>query len=313
MSQARIKKPPVRKQETPVEASNRQILEDRQKRIDAARVELPDLGLKIPEAAAEPANATEFMDEFDKHAFGYGNEATITKIIYGPDPLVDHSPSFREVLERHGRDDLAELYRRAILAKGAAAMTDPLFRKALASSIAKFGAERTAEAFAQRVLQIPMRTVEIDASDELDPEILGSAVLSEAVRRYERPGMAYRFFTQQCLDRFGWRGYTPVKQNGDIVKAGTLMLGEIGLEQANRRRLRQATMAREKLEGIADGYAAAQEETLRTAADEGIHTAGVSPLSAGEMVTARAGVGGNDPEEYLGQQRGAGIEITRES
>jgi hypothetical protein len=121
--------------------------------------------------------------------------------------------------------------------------------------------------------------------------------------------MEYRFFTQLCVDRMGWRGYTPVKENGDVVKAGTLMLAEISRTQVLKRRDRQRELAREKLDGIEEGYQASQEDALRSASAEGIDVAGISPLRAGERVTARAGVGGDDPDRYLGQTRAMGVEI----
>ncbi|HXR39696.1 MAG TPA: hypothetical protein VN776_11410 [Terracidiphilus sp.] len=295
-----------------VDASNAQILADRQKRIDAQRKVLPDLGLKLPEPEPEPDTASAFMDQFDKKAFGTGDQATITKIIYGPDPLVDNSPTFREALEMYGREDLAHGYEEAIMKKGASAMPDPLMAKAMEIAIHKFGREAIAAAFRDRVLKIPYRTVEIDASDDLDPEILGSAILEETVKRHRRPGMEYRFFTQLCVDRLGWRGYTPVKENGDIVKAGTLMLGEMRREKVEARRRKQQEMAREKLEGIAEKYEAGAENALAQQASAGLSTQGIAPLGHDEILTATH-AGGEDPEGYLGRSRAAGIEIGRES
>jgi hypothetical protein len=299
VSQKTIKRPAAAKPGDETEAHNRQLLRERAVRLEANRPELPDLGLALQ--PREPETAAEFMDEFDKKAFGYGDQATITKIIWGPDPLVDNSPAFRDMLDRHGREDLAGLYAEAIIAKGAAAMPDPLMAKSLTVAINRFGREQVAAAFRDRVLKIPYKTVEIDASDELDPEIRGSAVLAETVRRYERPGMMYRFFTQLCVDRMGWRGYTPVRENGDIVRCGTLMLGEVRREVVERRRLRLAEENREKLASVAQSYGEGGEQAQ-----------GVSALQPGEQVTARAGVGGDDRDGYLGQTRGVGLEIGRQ-
>jgi len=287
----------ARRRVDPVDVSNAQVLADRAARLEAARPTLPDLGLGLTQKKA--ATASEFMDTFDKRAFGY-EAATITKIIYGPDPLVDGSPAFREALEEHGREDLAHMYAEAILTKGALAMPDPLLQRSMANGIAQFGREAVADAFCKRVLKIPFRTVEIDASDELDPEILGSAVLAETVKRHERPGMAYRFFTELCLARLGWRGYTPVMEAGDIVKAGTLMLGEIRREKVEQRRMRQTQVARDKLSAIQDDFGAAADEAR-----------GVAALRHGESVTANR-AGGDDPEGYLGSTRTAGVDIGRE-
>jgi hypothetical protein len=249
------------------------------------------------------------MDVFDKKAFGDGREATITKIIYGPDPLVDNSPAFREALEKYGREDLAGMYQEAIVLKGVGAMPDKMMAKALGMAIDKFGRESVAAAFRERVLKIKSRQVEIDASDELDPEILGSAILAETVKRHERPGMEYRFFTQLCVDRMGWRGYAPVKENGDVVKAGTLMLGEMRREKVEARRLKQQMVAREKLAGLADAYAATGAQALEEATQRGFKVQGISTLGADDTLTAnRAGA---DGDEYLGQSRNAGLELSR--
>lgn len=305
MAQKTRIKPPA----NAVDASNAKILADRQARIEAARPIIPDLGLGLKQEEPEPATASEFMDVFDKKAFGDGSEATITKIIYGPDPLCDNSPSFREALEKYGREDLAGMYQEAIILKGVQAMPDKMMAKALGAAIDKFGRESVAAAFRERVLKIKFREVEIDASDELDPEILGSQILAETVKRHERPGMEYRFFTQLCVDRMGWRGYTPVKDNGDVVKAGTLMLGEMSRERVQKRRLHQQMAAREKLQGLADAYAATGMQAIDEAAQRGLKVQGISPLGSDDVLTAnRAGVDGDD---YLGQSRSSGIELSR--
>jgi hypothetical protein len=306
------KKPHFKRPLNEVDASNKRILDDRQERIDARRPILPDLELGlVKDVAPEPASATEFMDQFDKKAYGDGREATITKIIYGPDPLVDNCPAFREALERYGREDLAANYEEAILDKGVGAMPDRLMAKALGAAINSFGREAVAIAFRDRVLKIQFRSVEIDASDELDPEILGSSILGETVKRFERPGMEYRFFTKQCLDRFGWRGYTAVKENGDIVSAGTLMLGEMRKEKVEARRMHQQNVAREKLACVADSFEAGGARALEEAAQMGHRVQGVSTLSPDDRLTANhAGAGA---EDYLGQSRHAGLDITRKA
>ena len=81
------KKQPIKRRPplNEVDASNAEILRRREERIEAKRPILPDLELGlVKEDEPAPATATEFMDQFDKKAFGDGREATITKIIYGP-------------------------------------------------------------------------------------------------------------------------------------------------------------------------------------------------------------------------------------
>jgi hypothetical protein len=111
--------------------------------------------------------------------------------------------------------------------------------------------------------------------------------------------MCYFFFSQLCVDRLGWRGYTPVRDNGEIVRCGTLMLGEIRKDIVEQRERRNAKEAHDRLSDIDASFGQSAE----------LQAPGVSRLSEGEQVSARAGVGGDDPEGYLGQTRGAGIEI----
>src|ERR1039458_5852709 len=89
----------------PVQASNEKLLAERVARIEAARpigIDL-DLGLK----PKEPENAVEFLaDEFDRRAFGEP-VATIKRIIWGPDSLVDQCPELRAALDEYGREDYA--------------------------------------------------------------------------------------------------------------------------------------------------------------------------------------------------------------
>jgi hypothetical protein len=149
--------------------------------------------------------------------------------------------------------------------------------------------------------------VEIDASDTLDTDVMGSSVLTECIRAHERPGMAYFFFSQGCVDRYGLRGYTLVKEaNGDIAKAGTLMLGEITRVRLDAKRERLAAAAKEALDGIGESQQGGMEQELRKLAKEGYRTDGMKPLEVGER-TAYAGV------ESTGYDRATGVELTRES
>lgn len=295
----------ARKQD-PAKANNEAVLAEREERIEAARKPIPDLGLGLEDKKPKTANEY-FRDEFDRKAFG-DEKATITKVIYGPDPLVDECPEFRLKLEQHGIQDFAALMEEAVLQKGTSAMPNKLMQRALQNAINQFGREQVARAFRDRVLAIPSTTVEIDASDEYDPEIMGGSILAETVRRYERPGMCYRFFAQACIDRLGWRGYRPmIGDNGDPVKAGTLFLGEISREKAEARRLRWARESEDQVRELSEAYIDATEQELLRSAASGSRISGMAALAKGERVNVNA----SDVEGYLGESRETGLVIER--
>jgi hypothetical protein len=294
-----------KKLDDPVQAMNEKLLADRVERIEKARPVGVDLDLGLKPKPAE--NAVEFLaDEFDRRAFG-DQVATIKRIIWGPDPLVDQCPELRAALDEHGLEDYAAAAAEAIRRLGSKAVPNPLMQRSLAGAITRFGKEAVADAFAARILRIPFREVEIDASDTLDMDVMGSSVLTECIQQNERPGMAYRFFSQGCLDRYGWRGYTPVKLgNGDIVHAGTLLLGEITLARLDAKRERLARAADEALDGIADAQQAGQEQELRSLRNDGYRVDGIAPLQVGER-TAYPGV------ENSGYDGHAGVQLSQEN
>ncbi len=290
-----------------VQESNEQILADRVERIEKRRkVVSVDLGLGLKDP--EPENATEFLaDEFDRKAFG-DEAATIKRIIWGPDPLIDNCPELRASLDRYGLEDYAAAAGENIRRVGAKGVPNPLMQRSLEGGIRRFGVEAVAAAFEARILRIPSRTVEVDASDQFDPEIMGSSVLSECIEQNQRAGMAYRFFATAVLDRYGWRGYTPVKlANGEIVKAGTLFLGEITLERLDIRRRRIAGAAAEAIEGLADNQVAGQENELKRLRDDGYNAQGIAAMKIGESL-AYPGV---ESSQYGAGK--TGIEFSREA
>lgn len=291
-------------QPDPVQATNNRILADRQERIEAARPVGIDLDLGLQPKA--PENAVEFLaDEWDRKAFG-DEVATIKRIIWGPDPLVDQAPELRAALDQYGLEDYAHAAAENILRNGAAAVPNALMQRSLGLAIKKFGRESVAAAFRDRILRIPFREVEIDASDTPDMEVMGSSVLTECIQNHARPGMAYFFFSQGCVDRYGWRGYTPVKEsNGDIARAGTLMLGEISQVRLDRKREALRAAADDALDGISDAQQGGMEQDLRRLAKEGYRTDGLRPLSVGER-TAYAGV------EDTGFDRANGVQVTQQ-
>jgi hypothetical protein len=295
-----------RKQHPAVVLTNDQILADRAERIEANRkVVSVDLGLGLTKE--KPASAAAFLaDEWDRKAFG-DQPNTITRIIWGPHPLVDQFPQLRASLDRYGREDYAEAAGENIRRNGHKGVDNPLMQRSLQRCINEFGVEAVAQAFRSQILAIPFRTVEVDASDTLDTELGGFSVLTEWVEQHERPGMAYRFFSQACVDRYGWRGYTPVREaNGDISKAGTLMGGEISLERLEQRTRKLNAAAASELDGLAVNQVASQENELRKLRDDGYLTTGIAPMAVGESRTFP----GVESSGYAGQ---SGIDVTRET
>jgi len=108
--------------------------------------------------------------------------------------------------------------------------------------------------------------------------------------------MCYFFFSQLCVDRLGWRGYTPVRDNGEIVRCGTLMLGEIRKDIVEQRERRNAKEAHDRLSDIDASFGQSAE----------LQAPGVSRLSEGEQVSARAGVGGDDPRDISARRAARG-------
>jgi hypothetical protein len=284
----------------PAELANRKILKARQERIIAKEVEESiDLGLNLKEP--EPESAAEMLhEEWDKKAFG-SEVKTTTRVIYGPDPVVSNCPEFHDRLEKYGLEACAEAFFDLIMQRGELAAPDPIMRKGLRGAIAKFGKEATAKAFRDRILQIPSRTVEVELDGALDP--LLSNPMRDAVQHYGHPGMAVKFLSERCMDVLGMRGYVIVKKdNGDPVKVGTLFMGEIPEDWAERRRQHWADESTSQLQEQEEKY---YENAKRDIASEGGRAAGASLLRPGDTVKADPAL--NDL--YTGDARETGIRI----
>lgn len=285
----------------PADASNRQVLREREKRLEAARKPIPDLGLNLK--APEPENAAEFLaDEWDRKTFGDA-PVTTKRISYGPDPLFDGNPKLKAQIEKYGLHDYAEATAKAIILHGATALPDAVLQAGLAKAISKFGVEKVAAAFADRIMRIPCREVEYEVDRDTDYSIVGSRVLDDAVARYGRPGMAFKFLSERCLTVLGMRGYSIVKdENGDPVKIGTLLMGEISERIAIRRREHYANEAAVAVENEVSKY---EEEAERLASLAGQVGRGSGPLGRGELVTGNA----SETQDFVGQTRAAGFQF----
>lgn len=292
------KKAPNRNND-PTTAHNERILAARRERIIKAEVESTmDLGLGLKEK--EPESAAELLDdEFDKKAFGVRPKTT-TRVVYGPDPIVSNCPEFHERLEKYGIEGVAAAFYDLIMSKAENACPDAIMRKGVRASIAKFGKEATAAAFRDRILRIPSRTVEIELDDALDPLLVNP--MRAAVERYANdPAMSVKFLSERCIGELGLRGYEIVKdERGDPVKVGTLMMGKIPREWAERRRLH---FAQESMDEVAQQEDAFYEAAQRESRSEAGRALGATPLRPGESVTADPALS----DLYMGGSRTTGI------
>ena len=295
----------------PAEVANQQILDDIKRREDqkeAERTLAHDIGLDIKPEKPKAENAFEFLsDEWDRKSFG-DPPATYTRIVYGPDPLLHSCPHMKSQIETVGLERYAQATAEAIVLKEERAVSDPVMQRGLRSAIAAFGVQSVAEAFKQRIMKIPQRTVEVEAGSE-DPMLLARP-LEEAVERYGTAGMAPKFLSERCIQRFGLRGYVIVKdEKGDPVKVGTLVMGEIPKALAERRQRFYVEKSNEALATIEEGFHDSVEREIHG-------RGGFSVLNSGETIrSSAAGDFEGDPEltaSYLGRSRETGFRLERQ-
>ena len=299
-----------RKPSDPAAVANARVLADRQARIDVQQNEAvfaTDLGLDLKDPVSTADNAADFLsDEWDRKTFGDAIP-TITRILYGPDPLLISCPSMKATIESIGLEQYANLYAEAILLKEENAVPDPIMQKGLRAAIAKFGKQTVADEFRKRILRIPSRTVEIEA-DRTDAMIFARP-MEEAVARYGTPGMAPKFLSERCIGVLGLRGYVIVKdERGDPVKVGTLIMGEIPMRMAEARRRHYAKESEDDVRGMGEAY-----EDVADRAIGGRN--GISVLAQGERI--RSNFAGDLEDErmtasYVGRERATGFTVERE-
>jgi len=302
-----------RKAFDPAEAANARVLEGIRQRAEEKENQkafAADIGLDPkPQPKPEAKTAAEFLaDEWDRASFGDPPE-TYTRVVYGPDPLLRSCPEMKARIEAIGLEAYAHATAEAIRLKGENAVPDPHMRFALGGAIKTFGLESVAAAFVERIMKIPRREVQIE-TDREDPLILARP-LEEAVEKYGNPGMAPKFLSPLCIERFGMRGYVVVtKPNGDPVKVGTLIMAEIPKAMAERRLRHYAEMSNKQVREIESGFNDVAERHIG-------ETSGFATLRTGENVSSSAaGDFADDPEltrSYLGRNREAGFRLDREA
>lgn len=297
----------------PSEVLNKQILSeikvrDAQKQHEKTLATDLGLDLKDPESTAD--NPADFLrDEWDRKTFG-DSIPTYTRILYGPDPLLISCPSMKADIERMGLEEYSIATAETILLREEKAVPDPVMQKGLRAAIARFGVASVADAFRKRIMQIPCRTVEIEA-DRSDAMIMAEP-MEEAVQKYGTPGMAPKFLSERCIGRFGLRGYVIVKnENGDPVTVGTLIMGEIPIRMAEARKRHYAELSNEQVRTMQESF----EESAAEEINRGGKT-GVSVLKQGESVRSNAAGDLDDAaltSSYLGRSRETGISFERQT
>ena len=301
--------PPVN---DPAVAANNRILAGIRQRDEAKKTEealASDLGLNLKDPPSNADNATDFLrDEWDRKTFG-DSIPTYTRVLYGPDPLLISCPSMKADIERMGLEEYSNATAETILKKQERAVPDPVMQTGLRAAIARFGVASVADAFRKRIMQIPCRTVEIEA-DRSDAMIFGQP-MEEAVQRYGSPGMAPKFLSERCIGRFGLRGYVIVKdENGEPVKVGTLIMGEIPIRMAEARQRHYAEQSNEQVRSMQQDFEEHAAEEINRGGK-----IGVSVLKEGERVRSNAAGDLDDPaltESYLGRSRETGINFERQ-
>jgi hypothetical protein len=297
----------------PAQEANRRILADRQARIDdkaAVETLATDLGLNIKPAPNSADNPVDFLsEEWDRKTFGDAIP-TYTRVVYGPDPLLVSMPAMKAKIEEIGLEEYAKATAEAIIRFEEKAVPDALMQKGLRGAIARFGAEKVAAAFRDRILKIPVRTVEVEA-DRSDAMIFARP-MEEAVQMYGTPGMRAKFLSERCIGVLGMRGYKIVMdRQGDPVKVGTLIMGEIPERMAEARQRHFADMSDRD---VADAAKQFEDHASRAIRDSG--AGGFSVLGQGERIRANAAGDLENPElteSYLGRERNTGFTVERQS
>jgi len=299
-----------RKPTDPASLANERVLADRKARIDVKENEAvfaTDLGLDLKDPESQADNAADFLrDEWDRKTFGDAIP-TVTRILYGPDPLLISCPAMKASIENIGLEQYANATSEAILLKEDKAVSDPIMQMGIRAAIARFGKENVANEFRKRIMRIPTRTVEIEA-DRTDAMIFARP-MEEAVARYGTPGMAPKFLSERCIGVLGLRGYVIVKdERGDPVKVGTLIMGEIPIRMAEARRRHYARESEDDVRGMGEAY-----EDVADRAIGGRN--GLSVLGRGERI--RSDAAGDLEDErmtasYLGRERATGFTVERE-
>jgi antitoxin (DNA-binding transcriptional repressor) of toxin-antitoxin stability system len=106
--------------------------------------------------------------------------------------------------------------------------------------------------------------------------------MKEAVEKHGRPGMAHKFLSPRHIDKRGLRHYEIVRDgNGNPIKVGNMLLGEMPVEMREARNRHYQQQANDELAEAEANYRTDSERALR---DEGISRDEASILRSGDSV-----------------------------
>lgn len=134
----------------------------------------------------------------------------------------------------------------------------------------------------------PRVSVVRDAWDSMieerrDQPWAASDPLKEAVARYGERGMRNRALSPAVIEQRGMRGWEPVvKENGDPVKIGNLILARMPERVAEQRNKHYRDLGNEQLRSAEENLTIDQERAIR---DAGAKGRGISPLRPGSSLT----------------------------
>jgi hypothetical protein len=131
---------------------------------------------------------------------------------------------------------------------------------------------------------------EIDGFGDLDFDPLGTSdPLLGLKNQYGRDGFALKILSEKCCSHLGRRGYQIVKDvNGDPVRIGNMVLGEIPEKIAEQRRRAPINAAKEELGAITDQHREAVNKMKSDAKDMGL-----TIMERGETLKNNAGGSGS--------------------
>jgi hypothetical protein len=121
-----------------------------------------------------------------------------------------------------------------------------------------------------------------EAWGDLDYDPLGlTDPLAQIKKDYQRPGMALKLLSDSVNDRLGRRGYQIVRDaNGDPVRCGKMVVGEIPEAVAAKRRRAPIERSNDELRSIKDNQRLAVEKMKDEAKGMGLQV-----LEPGDVVT----------------------------
>jgi hypothetical protein len=164
---------------------------------------------------------------------------------------------------------------------------------------AELDALRAAKGYPKVEVGLSQEEKDLDSWGDLDFDPLGLRDPLEAIKRqYQKPGFAIKLLSNSVNQRLGTRDYRIVKDaNGDPVRFGTMVVGEIPQRIADKRKQAVVDLSNEELRAIND-ETQQNIEKLKSEA-KGL---GLELMRPGDIVRSQKG----DYEMGISVERGPG-------